>query len=82
MLKITEDTLIPLGKAIGILMVLVGGIGWLTNIAYSVAAHGKAIDDIRIAQIKYNEAVIEISRDLAVIKFQLEGLKEEKTRRR
>lgn len=80
--KINENTWVPLGKVIAVFLIGIGGIMWLDNVASSVTAHGKAIDQFMQANIKSSEALSEIRRDIAVIKVQLEDLKDEKQRRK
>ena len=68
--KITEKTWIPLGGALTVLSVIIGGIVWLTEIHAKVSI----IPTIQAKQEVYTEHLNEIRTDIAVIKKSIEHI--------
>lgn len=68
--RITEKTWIPLGGALTILGVLIGGIVWLTEVYAKVSL----IPSIQAKQEVYTENLAEIRTDIALIKKSIEHI--------
>jgi hypothetical protein len=66
---INEKTPIPIGVAIALIG---GGAVWLTTIALQTNANAKYIELIEQRQLKYNESIQSIERDIAIIKVKSE----------
>lgn len=64
--KITEQTLLP----ISLIITLVGGITFVSYVAFEGASNAKAIDEIQ----KKQETIEKIATDVAVIKTKVETI--------
>jgi hypothetical protein len=65
--RITEDTLIP----ISLVIMLVGGVFWLTSMYNATAANSKDIAELKVKQEQYNQTVQAIWIELVTIKTRL-----------
>lgn len=61
---ITEKTAI----SVSLMVVIVGGVIWLSNIFFLADNTAKALEKVTIKQDKYSEDISEIKRDISVIK--------------
>lgn len=68
---LSEKTLMP----IGFVVVLLGGVIWLTNIHFEAHANSVAIDEIQKKQDVYAKGQEEVLERLARIEGKLEGLR-------
>lgn len=72
-LTLSEKTLIP----ISFVIVLIGGIVWITNIAFKVDVSAESLKKIELRQ----NTIDEIKTDVAVIKSKLEKIDQKLDRR-
>jgi hypothetical protein len=67
-MKITENTPI----ALGMVVVLIGGIFWLSRVAFVTESNALSIQTISDKQERYLEDIQEIKSDVKIIKNKLE----------
>lgn len=70
---ISEKTVIPISFAI----LLIGGVAWLTNLAFKVDVSAESLKKIELKQ----NAIEEIKTDVAVIKSKLDRIDKKLDRR-
>jgi len=70
-MKLTENTLIPVGLAV---IVIGGGAAWITNIQMSTAATVVKITSMEEKSDKVMESLAEIQNSLAEVKGELKQL--------
>lgn len=63
--SISEQTFIPLS----LVLLIIGGVAWLTNMNYNTEANGRALESISNKQDQYNKNLEEINTRLS----RLEG---------
>ena len=66
-MKITENSLISLG----LVSVLLGGVGWLTHLAWVSESNAEALQVVMDKQEVYNNRTAQIDQQLAVINEKL-----------
>lgn len=82
---IDEKTTVPLFAVLGSLVVIAGGIFWLTSISLTSSANTQTLDKVELKQDKYAENMAEIKQDILIIKNDLSYVKrtvERETRRK
>lgn len=69
MTRLDANSSIPIGLAIA----MIGGAAtWMTTINIQTNANAKSLDMIEQRQIKYNEVIQNIERDIAIVKAKAE----------
>lgn len=68
-MKLDANTKISIGIAV---IVIGGGAAWMTSIAFQTNANAKSLDVIEQRQLKYNESIQNIEKDLLVIRTKTE----------
>lgn len=64
---LSENTLVPLGAAIALIAVVVGGVVWLTSLSNEVQAQTERLKEIRQDQSNYMEVIQRIDQRLSRI---------------
>lgn len=70
---IDERTKISIGLAISLIG---GGMAWMTAIAAQTSSNTKTLVVMESRQVKYNESIQNIERDLAVVRTKIELMAE------
>lgn len=70
---LSEKTVIPISFA----LIIIGGVGWLTNLAFKVDVAAESLKKIELRQ----NAIEEIKTDVAVIKSKLDRIDKKLDRR-
>ncbi len=66
-----EKVKISLGLAV---LVIGGGAIWLTNLSSQTYANTKSLESIEQRQLKYNESIQNIEKDMAVVRTKIDLL--------